>query len=218
MSSYLIFALVNCYPFPGISMCKKLNCEFDMVTFSYQILLRHDACQHFKKVFNDFVSVFKGMIFGKDFPRMSEQTTKFLNRKGTLEEMENYNVIRIFGSKENPSFLTCHIFDTMFVAEIARQYTYWLHFFHEKRKKQFIPLPWKVMDFIFMNMNKIDEFAGHFHNLNLKYAEKVKEFDPSGIFVGHLLAVGFNNSFINTILNEDGDNASSTPAHDTDDL
>jgi hypothetical protein len=67
-------------------------------------------------------------------------------------------------------------------------------------------------------MNKIDEFAIHFHNLNLKYAEKLKGFDPNGIFVEHLLAVGFNNSFINTILNEDGDNASGTPTHDTDNL
>jgi hypothetical protein len=91
----------------------------------------------------------------------------------------------------------------MFVTEIARQYNYWLHFFHEKRKKQFIPLPWKVGDFIFRNMNKIDEFAGHFHSLNLRYVERVKGFDPSGIFVEHLLAIGFNNSFINTILNED---------------
>jgi hypothetical protein len=36
-------------------------------------------------------------------------------------------------------------------------------------------------------MNKIDEFADHFHNLNLKYAERVKGFDPREIFVEHLL-------------------------------
>jgi len=81
-----------------------------------------------------------------------------------------------------------------------------LHFFHEKRKNQFIHLPWKVGDFIFRNMNKIDEFVGHFHNLNLKYDERVKGFDPSGIFVEHLLEIGFKNSFINIILNEDEDN------------
>jgi hypothetical protein len=93
-----------------------------------------------------------------------------------------------------------------------------LHFFHEKRKNQFIPLPWKFGDFIFRNICKNDEFAGHLHNLNLKYVEKVKGFDPSGIFVEHILAIGFNNSFINVILNEDIDSASSTPTHDTDDL
>jgi hypothetical protein len=35
---------------------------------------------------------------------MSGQATKFLDRKGTLEQMENYSVIMIFGSKENPCF------------------------------------------------------------------------------------------------------------------
>jgi dihydrofolate reductase len=54
--------------------------------------------------------------------------------------MENYNFIRIFGSnKILPSFLPCHIFDKMFVTEIERQYNYWFHFFHEKRKNKFIP-------------------------------------------------------------------------------
>jgi hypothetical protein len=67
-------------------------------------------------------------------------------------------------------------------------------------------------------MNKIDEFAGHFHNLNLRYAERIKGFDPSGIFVEHLLTTSFTNSFINTVLNEDEDNVSGTPAHDTGDL
>jgi hypothetical protein len=57
---------------------------------------------------------------------MSDQASKFLDRKGTLKQMENYNVIRIFGSKENLYFLSCHIFDKMFFVEIARQYTYWL--------------------------------------------------------------------------------------------
>jgi hypothetical protein len=78
-----------------------------------------------------------------------------------------------------------------------------LHVFHEKRKKQFIPLPWKVGDFIFINMNKIDEFASHFHNLNLRYVEREKWFDHRKSFVEHLLEIGFNNYFINTILNED---------------
>jgi hypothetical protein len=64
-----------------------------------------------------------------------------LNRKGTLEQEENHSVLMVFGSKENPTFPPCHITDKMFVAEIARQYNHWLHFFHDKKKKQFIPLP-----------------------------------------------------------------------------
>jgi hypothetical protein len=69
---------------------------------------------HFYEIFNDFVSVFKGIVFGKDTSKISSQATKFLDKSGTLEKMKNYNVIRIFGSKENHSFLPCHISDKMF--------------------------------------------------------------------------------------------------------
>jgi hypothetical protein len=69
-----------------------------------------------------------------------------------------------------------------------------------REKKQFIPLPWKVGDFVFRNVNKIDEFAGHFKNLNLRYVERLRGFDPNGIFLEHLLAVGFSSSFIHTRL------------------
>jgi hypothetical protein len=149
---------------------------------------------------------------------MSDQASKFLDRKGTLEQIENYNVIRIFGSKENTSFLPCHISDRMFVAKIIRNYTYWLHFFNEKRKKKCIPLPWKFVDFIFRNMNKIGEFAGQFYNLNLKYVKKLERFDPNGIFVEHLLVFSFKNYFIKTIMNEYGDNTSGTPTRETSEL
>jgi hypothetical protein len=132
--------------------------------------------------------------------------------------MENYNVIRIFGTKENPSFLPWNISGRMFITEVARQYNLWLHFFHEKRKKQFISLPWKIGDFVFRNMNKIDEFANHFHNLNLKYVERIKGFDPNGIFVEHMLVVGFSNSFIHIFLGEEEDNNLGTPTLNTGDL
>jgi hypothetical protein len=212
MSSYLIFAIVHCCLFPKLSLSKKINCEFDPVTFWYQALWRHKASHCFYEVFNDFVSVFKDLLLGKDAPRMSGQATKFLNRKGTLEQKENHSVLMVFGSKENPSFLPCHITDKMFVTEIARQYNHWLHFFHDKKKKQFIPLPWKVGDFVCRNVNKIDEFAGHFKNLNLTYAERIKGFDPNGIFREHLLAVGFSISFIHRRLTEDRDSDDNTPA------
>jgi hypothetical protein len=91
-----------------------VKCEFVPVTFWYQALWRHKAFFHFYEVFNDFVSVFKGIVFGKDTSRISSQATKFLDKSGTLEKMKNYNVIRIFGSKENHSFLPCHISDKMF--------------------------------------------------------------------------------------------------------
>ena len=132
--------------------------------------------------------------------------------------MDNYSVIRIFGSKEKHALLPCHITNIMFVTEIARQYNYWLHLFHEKRKKKFIPLPWKVRDFMFKKVNKIDEFAGHFNNLNLIYVERLRGFNPHGIFLEHLLAVGFSSSFIHTHLNKDRDNDEYTHAPDDGDV
>jgi hypothetical protein len=124
-----------------LSICKRVNCELDPFTFQYQALWRHKNSLHFYEVFNDFVSVFKGLLFGKDTPKIFDQENKFLDKKGMLEKMENHNVISIFGFKENPSFLPCHLSDKMFITEVARQYNLCLHFFHEKRKKQSIPLP-----------------------------------------------------------------------------
>jgi hypothetical protein len=105
-------------------VCKKVNCEFNPVIFWYQILWRHKASHHFYEVFNNFFLVFKDFLFGKDTPWMSDQESNFLDRKGTLEQMENYNFIRIFCSKENPSFLPYHISHKIFFVEIARQYNY----------------------------------------------------------------------------------------------
>jgi hypothetical protein len=65
-------------------MCKKVNCEFDPITFWYQTLWRHKSSQHFYEVFNDFFSVFKILMFGKDGPWISDPVSKFLDRKGTL--------------------------------------------------------------------------------------------------------------------------------------
>jgi hypothetical protein len=75
---------------------------------------------HFYEFFNGFVSVLKEFFLGQYTPRISAQTSKFLDIKGTLEQMENYNVIEIFGSKENPSFLPCHVSNKMFVTKVAR--------------------------------------------------------------------------------------------------
>jgi hypothetical protein len=67
-------------------------------------------------------------------------------------------------------------------------------------------------------MNKIDEFVNHFHNLNLKYVERIKGFDPNIIFVKHMLAVGFRNSFIHIFLGEEQDNNMGAPTVNAGDL
>jgi hypothetical protein len=125
------------------------------------LFILHKNSLHFYEVYNDFVSVFKGLLFGKNTRRISDHANNVLEKKGTLEQMENHSVIRIFCSKENPSFLPYHVSDKKIITEVARQYNFWLHFFHEKRKNKFIPLPWKIGDFIFRNINKIDEFVNH---------------------------------------------------------
>jgi hypothetical protein len=71
---------------------------------------------------------------------------------------------------------------------------------------------------MFRNVNKIEEFAGHFNNLNLRYAVRLRGFDPNEIFVEHLLSFCFKKSFIHTLLNEDKDNDENTPAPDAGDL
>jgi hypothetical protein len=71
--------------------------------------------------FNDFVYVFKVLLLREDAPHTSDQATKFLDRKGALEQMDNCSVIRIFGSKEKPCLLPCHITDIIFVTEITRK-------------------------------------------------------------------------------------------------
>jgi hypothetical protein len=47
----------------------------------------------------------------------------------------------------------------------------------------------------------------------MKYAEKIKGFNPKRIFVEHMLVVRFNKSFIHTILSEEEDNNLGALAH-----
>jgi hypothetical protein len=144
MSSYLDFAIAHSCQFPQLSMFKKVNCEFHPVTFWYQALWKHKASHYFYEVFNGFLSVFKVLLLGENAPRISKHATSFLDNKGTLQHLDNYTVIRIFGSTEQPSLLPFHITNIIFIAEVARQYSYWFHLFQRKKKKHFIPLPWKI--------------------------------------------------------------------------
>jgi hypothetical protein len=131
-ASCLVFAIAYCCQFPKLSICKRVNYEFDPITFWYQALWRHKASFHFYEVFNAFVLVFKGFLFGKDTPRISNKASKFLDKKGMLEQMENHNVVNIFGSNENIAFIPSHVSDKMFITEVTRKYNLWFLFFHEK--------------------------------------------------------------------------------------
>ena len=120
MSSYLVFAIAHCSQFLKLSLSKKVNWKFNLVTFWSQALWNHKASHHFYEVFNEFLSVFKFLLLGEDTPRISEHATSFLDKKGTLKHLDNYTVIRIFGSTEQPSLLPFHITNIFFIAEVAR--------------------------------------------------------------------------------------------------
>jgi hypothetical protein len=124
MSSYLFFAIACSCQFPQLSVSKNVNWEFHPVTFWYQALWKHKASHYFYEVFNGFLYVFKVLLLGEDAPHISEHATHFLDKKGTLQHLDNYTIIRIFGSMEQPTLLPCHIMNKMFVAEVARQYNY----------------------------------------------------------------------------------------------
>jgi hypothetical protein len=139
------------------------------------------------------------------------EASTFLKGKGILEKMEDYNIIRVFFSIEKPIFLPYYISDKLFIIEVARQYKLWFHTFSEKRKKQFIPLPWKVGEIILRGISKIDEYVAYFDHSNLRYAEEIKGFDPSHIFYNHLISVGLNPALINSVVSGEEENDSHNP-------
>jgi hypothetical protein len=155
-------------------------------------------------------------LLGENPPHLFEHATNFLDKKGTVQHLDNYTVIRIFGSMEQPALLPCHITDIIFIAEEACQYSYWFHLFQRKKKKQFIPVPWKIGEFVLKNINKFDDFAAHFSTSNLRYDEHIKGFDPYDIFRQHLHSLGLDNCFVNKHLPKNRD--SHRPTSDADDV
>jgi hypothetical protein len=87
-----------------------------------------------------------------------------------------------------------------------------------KEKKQFIPLPWKVGEFVLKNVNKIDEFAVHSSISNLRYAEIIRGFDPYNIFRQHLQTLGVYDCFLKKHLPKNRDSGDNTPASDADNV
>jgi hypothetical protein len=128
-----------------------------------------------------------------------------LDKKGTIQHLDNYTVIRIFGSTEQPALLPCHITEIIFIAEVTRQYNYWFHLFQRKKKKQFIPMPWKIGELVLKNVNKFDDFATHFSISNPRYAEHIKGFNPYDIFRQHLHSLGLDDCFVNKHLPKNKD-------------
>jgi len=140
MDSYLIFVITYFHIFEGLTIGKRIDCKINHVTVWYQALWRQKTFIHFYEAHNEFVTVFKKLLFVDNTSMLSSEATNFMNNKGTLEKRENYNVIRIFCSQETLAFLSYYLSDKKIITEVARKYGLWIHFFQEKRKKEIYPI------------------------------------------------------------------------------
>jgi hypothetical protein len=84
----------------------------------------------------------------------------------------------------------------------------------KEEKKQFIPLPWKIGEFVLKNVNKIDDFATYSSISNLRYAKDIRGFDPYDIFRQHLQTLGLDDFFVNKHLLKNRDSGDSGPTSD----
>jgi hypothetical protein len=64
---------------------------------------------HFYEVYDNFMSEFKKLLFGEDTSRISLEASYFLNGKGILEKMDDYNIIKVFGSHKKRMFLPYYV-------------------------------------------------------------------------------------------------------------
>jgi hypothetical protein len=110
-------------------------------------MYRHKAQYIFYSVHKNFISEFKKLMFGHSTSRLSLEVATFLSRKCSYEMSEEFTVIILFGSEERPFLLPLYVLDKLFVGEMCIKYKTWAHFFHDKRKNQFIPIPWKIGKF-----------------------------------------------------------------------
>jgi hypothetical protein len=186
MASYLIFAITYYHVFKGMHLAKQSNCKIDPIHTWYLALWKQRAMYHFYKVYNSFVS-FKKLIFGSSTSRISLKATTFMDKRGSFKAMDHYNIVRIYCSRERPFCLSYYVLDKIFVVEVCKQYRLWAHFFHERRKNKFIPLPWKIGDIVWENVANIDEYARQFDLFDLKMEKEIKGFDPNQLFMKHMI-------------------------------
>jgi len=165
---------------------------------------------HFYDVHNAFISS-KKLILGPHTSILSLEGTSFFNKRGSFEEIHHFNIIRIYCSHKKPSYLSYYVSDNMFLVEVCKQYRFWSHFFHEKRKNKFIPLPWKIWEIMLKNTAKLMNFSVHFDQFDLKKENEIKGFDHNQSFMKQITLIGYNVSFSNTFLFGEEDDDSKNP-------
>jgi hypothetical protein len=79
MASYMVFSIIHCHIFKGLSVGKRVKSKVDPVTMWYQALWRQRVIYFFYEVYNDFVSEFKKILFGEDTSRISLEASNFLD-------------------------------------------------------------------------------------------------------------------------------------------
>jgi hypothetical protein len=195
MTSYLIFTIAYFHVFEDLSRERSIDFKVEPVFAWYPALWRHKAQYYFYPVHNNFISEFKKLVFGPNTSRLSLEAATFLMGKGVFETTEYFSIIRLFGCEEKPFLLPFYVSDKHFVVEVCRQYKSWAHFFNEKRKKQFIPLPWKIGEIIVKHISHLDELAGHLDQLSLNEVELVEGFNPNDMFTAHMSLIGYSSYF-----------------------
>jgi hypothetical protein len=148
MSSYLVYAISYCHIFEDLPRARNVDFSKDPVQLWYLTLWKHKAPYHFYEVHNAFLSSFKKLVHGPTTSRLSMEVASFLAGKGVFETLDDFSYIRLYDFQGKPSLLPFYVSNKLFTIEVCKQYKFWAHFFNEKRKKQFIPLPWRIGEII----------------------------------------------------------------------
>jgi hypothetical protein len=133
---------------------------------------------HFYEVQNAFLSTFKKLVLWSYHMRLSIEVVSFLVGKGVFKTLDDFSFIRLYGFQGKPSLLPFYVSDKLFTIEFCKQYKLWAHFFNKKRKKQFIPLPWRIGEITVKNISHLDELAIQFDNFKLREILKFRALTP----------------------------------------
>jgi hypothetical protein len=192
MTSYLVFSLVYCNTFEGMPPRGNVNFNEDPTQFWYPMLWRHKAPFHFYEIQDSFVREFRCMLTGMEPDKLTEAVVNFLVGKGVYIFEEKFTYIRLFGFEGKPFLLPCFVCDIFFIYELCRQYKVWSTFFDKKRKKQFIPMPFKIVGILVKSSSNLAEMVRYFDSFHMKEVEAHKGFDQEGIFMTHMVSIGYS--------------------------
>jgi hypothetical protein len=88
---------------------------------------------------------------------------------------------------------------------------FWAHFFNEKRKKQFIPMPMRVGEINVKSISHLDEFFVYFDSFKMREIHEFEGFDPDGLFSAHMFSIGYGSSFTKSLQLDEGGGDNQNP-------